>query len=346
MNNKYKVIILSSLVLLGSVSLPLVTKKAISDTERRPLAKLPKFNLDTLSNGSYSKNIETYFQDHFPFRDRFRKLNFDLELRLLNKLESKDYYKKGDYLGHLNWGINDSNLRQSASYFKNLNEEVFKGLESYYSLIPEKNDFLIEGQYPNQNVDAYHEVMKEFSNNIDLNKTLSLTNFYKTDLHWDQSSFVPLLENIPYKVESLGQFSGSYSDAMAVRNLNDTMNIITWEDLNEFEVKDLSSGKRLEFYNKQAFEDADPYNVFLGGPQPLVEIVNPSVSNPKTLYLVRDSYASSLAPYLTLDYERIVLIDSRYISKDILKKTIEPKAGDTVYYMMSLPVVANPGLFK
>ena len=50
------------------------SKGEYSDSERRKLAAPPELSADTIFNGRFMSESETYVQDHFPFRDQFRTL--------------------------------------------------------------------------------------------------------------------------------------------------------------------------------------------------------------------------------------------------------------------------------
>lgn len=63
--------LLLAVAFLACLFLP---KEATSDSERRKLAAMPAFTLDTVLSGRFMSGFETYTQDHFPFRDQFRTL--------------------------------------------------------------------------------------------------------------------------------------------------------------------------------------------------------------------------------------------------------------------------------
>ncbi len=46
-------------------------KPTVSETERRELAKMPEFSLETLFSGEYTRGVELHFADTFPFREQF-----------------------------------------------------------------------------------------------------------------------------------------------------------------------------------------------------------------------------------------------------------------------------------
>ena len=58
-------------------------------------------------------------------------------------------------------------------------------------------------------------------------------------------------------------------------------------------------------------EVKDKYSSFLGGNKPLCVIETEHTGAPKVL-VIRDSYADSLAPFLTQNFSEIHLFDPRY----------------------------------
>ena len=59
----YPVWALLAVAFLACLFLP---KEATSDSERRKLAAMPAFTLDTVLSGRFMSGFETYTQDHFP----------------------------------------------------------------------------------------------------------------------------------------------------------------------------------------------------------------------------------------------------------------------------------------
>ncbi len=56
-----------------SMLLPL--RPTESAMEKRKLSEFPKFSVETLATGQYTKDIDTWFADTFPLRDLFFQLN-------------------------------------------------------------------------------------------------------------------------------------------------------------------------------------------------------------------------------------------------------------------------------
>lgn len=71
----------------------------------------------------------------------------------------------------------------------------------------------------------------------------------------------------------------------------------------------LCDNKPGALYDYEALTRKDKYNVFLGGNYGRVEIEGRGEG---TLLLIKDSFANSFVPFLTEDYERIIMLDMRY----------------------------------
>ncbi len=52
-----------------------IPDKGVSERENRTLAKFPKFSFATYFSGDFNSDIEEYFSDNFPFRDKLLNVN-------------------------------------------------------------------------------------------------------------------------------------------------------------------------------------------------------------------------------------------------------------------------------
>ena len=59
-----------------------VKSEAFSEQENRYLAKLPSFTFEKLVNGEYQKEMDTYINDHFIFRNSWIKIKSSVEMLL------------------------------------------------------------------------------------------------------------------------------------------------------------------------------------------------------------------------------------------------------------------------
>ena len=80
-------------------------------------------------------------------------------------------------------------------------------------------------------------------------------------------------------------------------------------------------------YNMDALKGKDKYTVFFGGNHSITDIKTKNKTG-KTLLIIKDSFAHSLAPFLIKDYDRIIMLDLRYFNKSLKKYLSENKITD------------------
>lgn len=162
----------------------------VSKTERRYLAERPKLSVETVLNGAYMTEMESYLLDHFPFRDAFRTLKAETETKLFGKSDSNGYYQAEDGIYRLNPELEEKNVERAAEEFSKIAESYFPEAAVYYAVIPDKN-YYASRQYgfPAMDYDRLNELMQEKMKGIScisLFETLELSDYYRTDLHWRQ----------------------------------------------------------------------------------------------------------------------------------------------------------------
>ena len=105
----------------------------------------------------------------------------------------------------------------------------------------------------------------------------------------------------------------------------------------EFDLKDV--------YDKEKLYGVDSYDVFLSGPSSFIEIINDKSDNSRELIVFRDSFGSSLVPLLIPFYNKITVVDLRYISLEIVKDYIDFDGND-VLFLYSTLIVNNSSTLK
>lgn len=76
---KMQVALFSALMIAGmAVSLIIPLRPTVSESEKRELAKFPKFSVAALVSGEYFDGIDTWFSDTFPFRETLTNVNTKL----------------------------------------------------------------------------------------------------------------------------------------------------------------------------------------------------------------------------------------------------------------------------
>lgn len=72
------------------------------------------------------------------------------------------------------------------------------------------------------------------------------------------------------------------------------------------------------FYDLSKAEGDDPYSVFFGGNQALVDIKTQGQQG-KTLLIIKDSFGNCFAPFAAAHYARTIVVDLRYVNLPVSK---------------------------
>ena len=188
--------------------------------------------------------------------------------------------------------------------------------EEYQALLEEIRSYLEKKENPVTEIPLY-EMLRE-------HREESL--YYRTDHHWTtlgaryayQSAAgqmgLPGAENGEEK--KLYPVSDSFQGTLAARSgyrvPDDTIEVY-WPDQEEELVVTYvqEQTKSASLYAAEKLKTRDKYGMFLNGNHPLTEI-RTMASTGRKLLLIKDSYANCFVPFLTGDFEEIVLVDPRY----------------------------------
>ena len=311
----------------GALLLNLILPKPeILTSERRRPASFPKFSVSNLVSTEFMNGFTKYAADNFVFRDELRTIRAASVFYIFRQTDKSGIYiDKNVGAGKFEKPIERSIAGAGEKILKLT--ELFPNINIYYSIIPDKSLYA-ERRYPG----FKSEFILENLTFIDLSEALSGGDFYRTDIHWDQSKINGVLDALSeamgfsiennFTVNSAGEFHGVYTGQLALPQPPDTMLYLTGDIIDnavvsyfEPSVNDWITGP---MYDIEAASGRDPYDMFLRGVQPLITIENPSANTNRQLYIFRDSFSSSLAPLLTSAYAKITLIDMRYIDSRVL----------------------------
>ena len=170
---------------------------AVSESERRPLKQFPTLNVEEVLSGRFQSNFESYTLDQFPLRDELRTLKALSVRDLFGEKDNNGIYVADGYAAKLDDTIHEDSLDHAVDRFRYVYETYLKdtGVNVYLSVIPDKNYFLAaENGYPVMDYEKFFALMRQkvdFADYIDLTGTLSLSSYYRTDLHWRQEALLP-----------------------------------------------------------------------------------------------------------------------------------------------------------
>ena len=344
-------------VFLVTVSSVCLAKPATqySDAERRELAQFPKTTAESVASGEFSKGFESYTTDQFPMRDIMRKVKAAFSTVILGKAENNGLFYVDGHISKIDDAKSEVMMDHAAERFTYIRDKYLKDNEIYFSIVPDKNMFLAEKNgYPSLDYAGFIQEMKskvDFMEYLDVTDLLSADDYYKTDTHWRQESITDVAERLmsamgndvnggEYKENVLDiPFRGVYSGQYALNVPADTIKYLTNDTINNAVVTYYDTGvpRAGEMYNMDKASGKDPYEMFLSGTMPLVTLENPNGTTGNHLILFRDSFGSSLAPLFLEGYDKVTVIDTRYVQSDFLGNLVDFGGADVLFlYSTSL----------
>jgi len=318
-------------------------KEHYSAQEKRVLADFPELNGETLFNGEFQKNLDTYLSDHTPGRSFFVGLGADYELITGRNGSKGIYLGKEGYLFPKPTKPND-NLTKNAGFITEFADSV--NIPVVMTVIPSSGYInssklpLIHEEYRDDKlIESFRSSLGQSVRFVDVmehfrSKAKSEQLYYKTDHHWNSQGayecycclakklgYTPLEESRFSKETVTGFYGTSYAKAALWSVSPDEMEL--WQNKEQpsgsvhITIKDGQDTKTGDsyFFREQLSND-DKYPVYLDGNHSLVTVTNDAAED-RTLVVVKDSYAHTLVPFLSQHYRHIIMADLRYYKKDI-----------------------------
>ena len=319
-----------------------------SENENRVLKQFPKFSLSALFDGSFTKNLEIYLNDQFPFRDSIITLKTKVD-RIAGKTEENGVYiGKDKFLFEAPAKADNVKLKELTKAITGFSRKN-KKLKKAFILSPNASDILPEklptALKPGDRSGVFSFIRKNIpgvswidckgvfekqKNKSDL--------FYRTDHHWTTRAAY-LSFNELSSLWSLGakkrdfsfypvsaSFQGTLSSSAAVNDAADIIEIcVPKKQAGKYTVLyESSSRKTASLFEKEKLSQKNQYEVFLGGNHDKV-IISTAADTPATLLVLKDSYANCMLPMLTPYFSKIVVIDPRYFSDSLKAVMSETK---------------------
>jgi len=350
MKDKLQIVIFITIIFGFSLTIILSKDKLISEYERRKLT-----TKDDLKN-DFTENLNDYLSDQFPLRNVFISLSSLYEREILNIKDSKNAYIYDDYIIEKTYPLNESSLTDYINKINYIKDTYLSSSKVYHSVIPDKAYFL-DGDYLKLDYDYLFKKIETQTNAeyIDISKYFSLEDYYKTDIHIKQDSYLKIIKELSkslnytykdynYEIESYDKFLGSSYSKVPMYKGYDTLNWMTNDYMKNVKVNHLEYDTN-NIYEIEELESLDPYNIFLKGPSSLIELENLEPKNDKELIIFRDSFASSISPLLIPYYKKITLIDLRYIRMDLVTNYVDFNNKD-VLFLYSTLIVNSSSILK
>ena len=353
MKNKIITIIFIIYITTFSILGIIIQDKEISISERRKLSTFPEFNL----SNEYITKVDKYLLDHFPSRDNFRSIKANFNYNILNKLDNNNIYLKDNYIFKSNYPTNIKSISNFINKINKIQNNLTKDNNQYVMIIPDKNYYLNSKDFLHIDYNyIYNEIDKLNINTIDIRNIMNLSDYYETDTHWKQENLNKVVyemskimnfnyHKINYQENIYNNFYGVYYGESAINRKPEKLIYLTNQNILNLKVKYLENNNLNTIYNINNINSLDSYEVYLDGASSFIEIYNNNSISDKELIIFRDSFASSITPLLTEYYQKITLIDNRYINSNTYLNLIEFTNQD-ILFMYSTLIINNSSTLK
>ncbi len=355
------------------VLLPLLTillpKKTFSENENRVLESFPTPTIATIQDKSFMDRFESFFSDHFLFREGWIQIKNGMELATNKKEINGVYLTKDRLIEHQT--INDSDL--ATQNIQAINTFVNKyGIPASLMIVPTAeaiyaDSLPVNAPHLDQKaiIDEIYAKAEKPINCIDIfTPLLSKKNqyiYYYTDHHWTGwgayngyfSSAVALgfspigLEKFNVEHASHDFLGTLYSKTLYDGVDKDMIDLFfSSEGPTEITVT-VKSGQKETTYDSIFFRDyldkKDKYCVYMGQNEPCVT-VQTQQSNGKKLLLIKDSYAHSTIQFYMHHYSEITMIDLRYFTN--LEQYISINDYDQILFLYNFASMTGDSNIK
>lgn len=360
MEKTFAALILAVWVGLVAVNI-VVPNQDFSVLENRFLSKLPTFSLETLVSGEYMQKMDEYINDHFIARDVWVSVKTTSEY-LIGKRESN-----GVFIGKgaLQPSLTDPDEKAVNRNIEGIQSFVKQyGLPSSLMIIPSSSEIQKDKHPPYAQVfdqkafinevyarlsgvvspiDAYGALAREAGEYI----------YYKTDHHWTTdgayAAYASACEALgipvrPYEEFAVQQVSDSFYGTLYSKSgfrfvSPDTIKAVSLNQTKKYSVTTATAPKEYDsIYFKEFLDKKDKYSYFLGTNEALVTIET-NAGTGKSLLVFKDSYAHSFVPFLMGDYDRITLVDMRYLNAGL--GIVKVEDYDQALFLYSVDVFSH-----
>ncbi len=314
----------------------------VSEKENRELAGRPKFSIGRILSGEYMDDFETYAADQFIWRDGAISLKADFEHFLGKNDNNGVYFCKDDYL-----------ITKPAEYARktvdnNLNAlSVIKNAGAYnmtVAVVPTAYEVMSD-KLPKHSHDGRMTAVTAEVNSVlggsgiavcDTTAALKAHSgeyiYYRTDHH--QTALGSY-----YVYAELGGYLGytPYQQGDFIKDtLSDSFFGTSWSKASIGSIKPdvidryalpgietsvefpLEGKSMIGMYSADKLEKKDKYSVYLDGNHGLT-VIHSNCGSGRSIALMKDSYAHSLAPFLANHFDNIYMIDMRYYNDDFVR---------------------------
>ena len=331
-NAAITVVFFAVILLIFTVSDMITGDKLYSETENRILASRPQLTWESVLDGTYMEDYETYVTDQFIARDAWVELKTRSDILLQKKAINGVYLGKEDYLieQHLPGEISKEDVEKKIRLLAGLVEKY----DAEVMLVPTADNILSDklppfAQYYDQKAFLSQVAEAVGDNLINVYDALKEHNeeyiYYRTDHHWTtlgayygyqewkhQAGRPSVVRFHPEEMETVTDaFLGTLHSKLNLEWETDSIQILPETKLRVPTLIYDYTTKTFTYYEDKYLSTKNKYGYFLDDNHPFIEIKT-GYTTGRSLVIIKNSYANCMIPMLANHYDRIYAIDLRY----------------------------------
>lgn len=339
-----------------------IPDQEFSDMENRKLEQKPVFSGKVFLDGSYQRDYEAWLNDQFLWRDGWSFAAANLQAAFGKKDINGVYVGKDGYLIE-KYQETDFEQEQAEENVKYLSDFLNYAIKHYGKdnthciMLPSKAETLTE--YLPAFAEAFcgKNVWEELGGRLEepgvlldvgdiLKKHQKDYIFYRTDHHWTtlgayyawavyaEAAGLEIKDLSHYQRETaFAEFYGTTYNKAHIHVPPDQVELFHHPGEEGIHV-DMDDGELVAdsvYFPEEAEKGFNKYSVFFSK-NTFQVVVDTKAGTGKRLLLIKDSFANCFVPFLTEDYEQIIMIDYRY-GKLPISKILEQYAVTDVLVM-------------
>lgn len=338
-------------------------KKEFSENENRYLQTFPEFSFESLLDGKFISEFESYLTDHFPLRDTFMGIKTRFQLLLGQRLINDVYIGKDEYLFQkYNDPINTDKLINKLNEFYTNNSVNMEIMLVPSSGVINENKLPNNVSFKNQ-IDTINYIYENIKfNSIDVTNALIEGNkeyemYYRLDHHWTtygayyaylefcKSNNLEPLSMDDFTIKTVtNEFNGTiYSKANIYSYKPDKIDVFLNNE--QITVNYVASNKITNtLYEEKHLSTKDKYAYFLDANHALIEITNESKEG--EILIIKDSYANSFIPFLTSHYNKIHVMDLRFYNGSVTEYIKQNNIENVLFLYNIQGIDEDLGIYK
>ncbi len=338
-----------ALLLAIAIGGALLPDRDKSELENRVLSSFPAFSWAGFQDGRWTDDLETYAADQLPLRDAFVSVYMASQAVLGKRTTEGVILGKDGRLFDRTDGWQERNVERNAGTLKELAEKT--GLPVYLLAVPSAAAVYPEALpawVPVADEEALLAAAGEKTAVIPLLSALTAAKesaseplYYRTDHHWTAAGarvgYLAVCDALglePLKEEAYQDYPGFFGSYYARFPLPWLKGDVFRSPLEDGLKLAAAGEEKNGILDGEAVAGRDKYAALLYGNHPMMELYNEQAPD-QTLFVIKDSYANALLPALSRHYRRIVAVDARYFTRDIVE-AVKTSEGDAVLCVYGL----------